>query len=83
MWCAFVGVLRSQASCFSLLVGFSWLEILLFTFYLCGCETLALLLNLAIILLCLLGLTLFALPHCVMSSRHRYRFILLKLMTFL
>ena len=57
---AFVGVLRSQASCFSLLVGFSWLEILLFPFCLCGCETLALLLNLAIILLCLLGLTLFA-----------------------
>ena len=82
MWCAFVGVLRSQASCFSLLVGFSWLEILLFTFGLCGCESLALLLDLAIILLCLLGLTLFS-HHCVMSSRHRYRFILLKLMTFL
>ena len=59
--CAFMGgVLRSQSSCFSLLVGFSWLEILLFTFCLRGCETLALLLNLAIILLCLLGLTLFA-----------------------
>ena len=40
---AFVGVLRSQASCFSLLVGFSWLEILLFTFRLCGCVSLALL----------------------------------------
>ena len=41
--CVFVGVLRSQASCFSLLVGFSWLEILLFPFRLCGCEPLALL----------------------------------------
>ena len=58
--CVFVGVLRSQASCFSLLVGFSWLEILLFTFRLCGCETLALSLNRAIISLCLLGLTCFA-----------------------
>ena len=47
-WC----VLRSQALCFSLLVAFSWLEILLFVFRLCGgepliyaCETRALSLN--------------------------------------
>ena len=44
----------------ALLVVFNWLEILLFTFRLCGCETLALSLNRAIISLCLLGLTCFA-----------------------
>ena len=85
-------VLRYQASCFSLLVCFSQLEILLFSFRLCGCVSLSVMvvrLQLYHWTYCKLspyayiGSHIICSPHFVMRSRHRYRFILVNLMTYL